>query len=75
MRGSVRPGGYVIIATFAADGPTQCSGLPAVRYSADDLHRELGPDFHLIESQGENHVTPAGVHQSFGYYLFKFASG
>jgi SAM-dependent methyltransferase len=28
---AVKPGGHVIVATFAADGPTQCSGLPVVR--------------------------------------------
>ncbi|XAF30242.1 SAM-dependent methyltransferase, partial [Pseudomonas aeruginosa] len=25
----------VIVATFAADGPTECSGLPVMRYDAD----------------------------------------
>src|ERR1039458_767511 len=32
---AVRPGGVVVLATFAADGPTQCSGLPTSRYDAD----------------------------------------
>jgi SAM-dependent methyltransferase len=27
VRSAVRPGGHVLIATFAADGPTRCSGL------------------------------------------------
>lgn len=37
MRSAIRPGGYVIIATFATDGPEYCSGLPVARYSADSL--------------------------------------
>jgi hypothetical protein len=28
---SVKPGGHVIVATFAEDGPNQCSGLPVYR--------------------------------------------
>ena len=40
---AVRPGGHVIVATFALDGPEQCSGLPVARYSPDQLHGEFGP--------------------------------
>ena len=36
------PDGAVIMATFAEDGPEQCSGLPVARYSADQLARALG---------------------------------
>lgn len=35
---AVKPGGHVIVATFAEDGPTQCSGLPVMRYSAMRLN-------------------------------------
>ena len=31
---AVRPGGHVIIGTFAPDGPQRCSGLPVVRNHA-----------------------------------------
>ena len=37
---AVKPGGLVIVATFAEDGPTQCSGLPVMRYDANDLHTQ-----------------------------------
>src|SRR3954469_3223916 len=30
---SVRPGGHVLVATFAEDGPPRCSGLDVARYS------------------------------------------
>lgn len=69
VRRSVRPGGHVLIATFAEDGPKRCSGLPVVRYSADALHSEFGPGFRMVASEHEEHRTPAGSGQSFLYCL------
>ncbi|WP_374665702.1 class I SAM-dependent methyltransferase [Ramlibacter sp.] len=63
----VRPGGHVIVATFAPDGPTQCSGLPVARYAPDELHREFGPAFTLLEHADEQHHTPWGAVQHFVY--------
>ena len=37
VRKAVRPGGHVIIGTFAPDGPERCSGLPVVRHDAGSL--------------------------------------
>ena len=34
---ALRPGGSAIMATFALDGPTRCSGLDVVRYSPESL--------------------------------------
>ena len=64
---SVKPGGHVIVATFAEDGPTQCSGLPVVRYSADELHAEFGERFSLLSHDKEAHQTPFGTVQQFVY--------
>ncbi|KAF0206086.1 MAG: methyltransferase type [Gallionellaceae bacterium] len=64
---SVMPGGHVIIATFAEDGPEQCSGLPVMRYRADDLHDEFGDAFTLLKHQKEAHQTPFGTMQQFVY--------
>jgi len=64
---SVSPGGHVIVATFSEDGPTRCSGLPVVRYSAEKLHGTFGSDFHLLASEKEIHHTPTGVEQRFTY--------
>ena len=69
VRGAVKPGGYVLVATFAEDGPEYCSGLPVVRYSAEGLHSEFGTDFQLVRSEHEDHRTPAGGEQSFLYCL------
>ncbi len=70
LKESVRSGGHAIIATFAEDGPTHCSGLPVVRYSPSSLVAELGAGFRLVESRDELHQTPGGRRQSFVYCLF-----
>lgn len=64
---AVKPGGHVIVATFAEDGPEQCSGLPVMRYRADDLHDEFGEAFTLLNHQKEAHQTPFGTVQQFVY--------
>lgn len=64
---SVKPGGHVIVATFAPDGPEQCSGLPVARYAPDQLHGEFGPAFDLVEHALEDHATPWGSIQHFVY--------
>lgn len=72
---AVKPGGHVIVATFAEDGPTQCSGLPVMRYSADELHAEFGEAFTLVQHEKESHLTPFGTVQQFTYcYCRKSAS-
>lgn len=70
---AVRPGGYVLVATFAEDGPTRCSGLPVARYSPDALHREFGGEFELLTSERESHATPMGTEQSFIYCLCRWS--
>lgn len=64
---AVKPGGHVIVATFAEDGPDQCSGLPVMRYSADTLHAQFGSPFVLLRHEKEAHRTPAGGVQKFVY--------
>lgn len=64
---SVRPGGHVIVATFAEDGPEKCSGLPAMRYRPDTLHAEFGNEFQLLRHEKEDHHTPFGTEQKFVY--------
>ena len=66
---AVKPGGHVIVATFAEDGPEKCSGLPVMRYSADGLHAEFGTPFTLLQQEREEHHTPFGTVQKFIYCL------
>ena len=71
LRESLRPQGQLVIATFGPDGPTQCSGLDVVRYSAESLCAELGPEYHLVSTEVELHRTPSGATQSFTYCRFR----
>lgn len=64
---AVKPGGHVIVASFAEDGPTQCSGLPVMRYRPDELHAQFGTPFELLHHEKETHLTPAGKTQEFVY--------
>ena len=71
LRVSLEPGGHVLIATFALDGPTKCSGFPVMRYSAGMLGSQLGSGFELVQSLVEPHTTPAQATQSFMFALFR----
>ena len=66
---AVKPGGHVIVAAFAPDGPSQCSGLPTVRYAPEALHDEFGARFELLQHVKEAHHTPLGSVQQFVYCL------
>ena len=67
VRRAVRPGGHVIVAAFGPEGPTQCSGLPVVRYEPGELHAQFGGRFELVEHRSEAHRTPGGAVQQFVY--------
>jgi len=73
LEAALVPGGQVIVAAFALDGPERCSGLEVVRYDARGLAAELGPEFHLEETSSIRHVTPAGREQRFGFHRFRKA--
>jgi SAM-dependent methyltransferase len=74
VRRAVAPGGSVIIATFAPDGPERCSGLPVTRYSADELGAVLGSGFQVVEHRREIHTTPAGSVQPFTWIAARRSS-
>ena len=73
-RESVRHGGHVIVASFAPDGPTECSGLDVMRYSPDTMHAQFGEGFRLMDSVREEHHTPSGTTQAFVYCLCRVSS-
>jgi SAM-dependent methyltransferase len=68
---SVGAAGWLIIGTFAPDGPESCSGLPVERYSPDSLADAVAPAFVPVDFRTEQHVTPAGAAQSFLYGRFR----
>lgn len=60
------PGGHAIVATFALDGPSSCSGLPVRRYDASGLAAALGftaPQ--IVQAEQRAHLTPWGGVQPF----------
>lgn len=66
---SVRPGGYVILATFGPEGPDKCSGLPVQKYSAEALLKQLGPAFEGVGATDDLHTTPWESTQAFTYLV------
>lgn len=72
LKASLVPGGHVIIATFALDGPAKCSGLEVARYDAAGLGAELGAEFCFREQVDETHRTPWQTEQRFSYFRFQW---
>ncbi len=70
LKETLVPGGHLIIATFAIDGPKKCSGLDVIRYDVESLYSEIGDEFELLEVHGEAHITPRNVEQKFTYFRF-----
>ena len=50
LRSALRDDGVALVATFAADGPERCSGLPVARYGPDALVAALGDDLEMLMS-------------------------
>ena len=71
LASAISPGGIVVIATFALDGPLMCSGLPVVRYDGPAIEAELGDGFELITSRPEEHHTPSGGSQAFTWTVLR----
>lgn len=72
-RQAIEPGGHIIVASFAPDGPQRCSGLEVVRYSPESMHEQFADGFQLLDSVTEEHHTPGGAIQSFVYCLCRVA--
>ncbi len=68
---AVKPGGHVIIAAFAIDGPPKCSGLDIERYSPEKMKNEFDDSFEFVNSVSEVHITPWNKEQKFIYCYFK----
>jgi SAM-dependent methyltransferase len=71
LRHALQPGGHVVLATFGADGPERCSGLPVRRYDLPAMQAALGNGFTPVEGLTEMHDTPSGGRQAFQYGVFR----
>jgi len=70
---ALKPGGHLIIGTFAPEAPPRCSGLPVKRYTPEQLASVLGGAFELKQHHQALHVTPGGVEQMYLYCHFRKA--
>lgn len=68
---ALKPGGHLIIGTFAPEAPAQCSGLPVQRYNPEQLEKTLGEGLELVRHHKELHITPGGVEQMYFYCQFR----
>lgn len=72
LRRALKPGGFLVLAAFAPDGPEECSGLPVRRYDVAGLVMQLGHGFEPLESTRESHFTPSGTAQTFQYTRLQY---
>ena len=68
---ALKPGGAVVIATFALEGPDRCSGLRVARYDSEMLAREFGDAFSLASAVRDVHRTPSGAEQQFTWAVLR----
>jgi 2-polyprenyl-3-methyl-5-hydroxy-6-metoxy-1,4-benzoquinol methylase len=73
LHNALRPGGHVVLGTFAIQGPEKCSGLPVCRYDSQALEGVLGADFTLIQQIEYSHLTPSRTTQLFVFAVFRKA--
>ncbi len=71
VRAALRPGGLLVVGTFAEDGPDSCSGLPVARYDADALTAVLGDGFTRLDSRRAVHHTPWDSVQPFTWVVLR----
>ena len=67
----VRPGGFVILATFAKGGASKCSGLDILNYDEGMMQEFLGDEFSLIQSSHYSYSMPSGDTRAYLYALFQ----
>jgi hypothetical protein len=68
---TVRRGGTLLVATFASEGPTHCSGLSVARSSIGDLARDFRGAFALTRGFADVHRTPTGIEQHFSVAVLR----
>jgi SAM-dependent methyltransferase len=68
---AVRPGGTLVVQTFAIGGPTMCSDLACAQHDAASIARVFGAHFTLTRSEREAHATPAGKTQDFAVFVLE----
>ena len=68
---SLAPGGGVILAAFAPDGPDRCSGLPVSRYEATTIATIFASALQLVGERREERTMPNGTDQPLTWTAFR----
>ena len=68
---AVAPGGHLVVAAFAPDGPERCSNLPVQRHDAASIAAAFAPAFALVTEAREEHLTPWGKPQRFTWAVLR----
>jgi len=71
LLGALRPGGYLVIATFAIGGATKCSGLDVQPYDRNSLVQYFGDHFDLLDCMDYTYQMPSGDLRPYVYALFQ----
>ncbi|WP_373056725.1 trans-aconitate 2-methyltransferase [Zunongwangia sp. H14] len=71
LKKAVKAGGYVLMATFAKNGPESCSELPVKRYGIGELQDLFEEGFRTLGCKNVDHTTPSGEVQSFTFCSFQ----
>jgi len=71
LAAATKPDAVAVLATFAPDGPSTCSGLPVARWDAAGLAAELGPEWTLVSQAQVEHTTPSAAVQPFTWAAFR----
>lgn len=71
LLGALRPGGYLVIATFAIGGATKCSGLDVRPYDQNSLVEFFGDHFVLLDCMDYTYQMPSGDLRPYVYGLFQ----
>ncbi|MDP1728550.1 MAG: class I SAM-dependent methyltransferase [Bacteroidota bacterium] len=71
IKNCIKPGGYLILATFSEQGPKKCSGLNIKQYSESSMTELLKDSFEKLKCFTVDHQTPFNTIQNFLYCSFK----
>jgi len=71
LRRSLLPNAYIVISTFASEGPEKCSGLQIQQYSERTLAELFSAFFEKLGCLSKQHITPANTKQEFIYCSFQ----
>lgn len=62
---------FLVLGTFSKDGPAKCSGLEITQYDPQDIASTFAPDFQMVSSKKEVHITPFDTQQNFTFCSLK----